>query len=130
MTMPWDDPTTVPFWEGAARRELLVQRCTTCGGHQLYPRPFCVRCQGEVEWVRASGRGTVHSIVTVHLQPLPGLEPPYDVALVELDEGPRLLANPEPGTCAIGDRVQLTWQERDDLPPLPQFRRAEDDGPA
>lgn len=122
--LPWDDPTTVAFWEGAARGELLIQRCSGCGGHQLYPRPYCLRCQGEVEWVPASGGGVVYSKITVHLQPLPELEPPYDVILVELDEGPRMLANTEPGTCEIGDRVKLVWQAREALPPLPQFVRA------
>jgi uncharacterized protein len=127
---PWDDPTTVSYWEGAERRELLVQRCTACSAHQLYPRPYCLRCQGEIEWVRASGDGTVYSKITVHLQTLPELEPPYDVILVELDEGPRMLATPELGTCEIGDRVELVWQQRETLPPLPQFRKLGGHGPA
>jgi hypothetical protein len=122
--LPWDDPTTIPFWEGASRGELTIQRCRSCQAHQLYPRPFCVSCGGEIDWVNASGRGTVHSKVTVHLQPLPHLTPPYDVILVELDEGVRMLGNTEPGTCEIGDRVQLAWQERSPLPPLPQFGRS------
>lgn len=112
---------TAPFWEAAARHELLIQRCRKCGKHQFYPRPFCLVClDDDIEWVRGAGTGTVYSVTTVRLQ-LPGQSPPpYQVALITLDEGPRFLARPkEP--VRIGDRVRVTWEERGDLPPLPQF---------
>ena len=69
------DPTTAPFWAAAERRELLIQRCTDCGAHQFYPRPFCLSCNGQsLEWVQAAGTGTVHARTTVHLQVLPDME--------------------------------------------------------
>jgi hypothetical protein len=74
-----------------------------------------------VEWVPAAGTGTVHAATTVHMQVLPELEPPYVVALVELDEGPRLVTNLVEPAPAIGDRVELRWRERSDAPPLPVF---------
>lgn len=121
---PYGDPTTVPFWEAAARGELLLQRCGSCGNHQLYPRPFCTRCENDdVSWTRAAGTGTVYSLTTVHLAVSNALTPPYDVGLVDLDEGPRLLAVLE-GGCGIGDTVEVTWRPREDQPPVPAFRRA------
>ena len=118
------DPTTVPFWEAAERRELLIQRCTECGAHQFYPRPFCLECNAlEVEWVTAGGGGTVYSMTVVHLPVSKEFEPPYAVLLVDLDEGPRLLGNLLEGECAIGDRVRVAWRERVDGPPVPAFVR-------
>jgi len=103
------DPLSVPFWHGAARRELMVQRCRSCGAHQLFARPFCLACDAvELEWVRSSGFGTVYSMTTVRRQASPDFPAPYVNALVELDEGPRLLTTIVGGPCAIGDRVQVT----------------------
>jgi uncharacterized OB-fold protein len=60
-------------------------------------------------------------MTTVRIQVHPELPPPYVVALVELDEGPRLLTNVV-GECAIGDRVVVRWEPRDDLV-VPAFQR-------
>ena len=116
------DPVTAPFWEAAARRELVLQRCSACGAFQFYPRPFCLACDATaLEWVPAAGGGTVYAATTVHMRVDPALEPPYVVAVVELDEGPRLTTNIVGGTAPIGARVRLAWRERDDAPPLPVF---------
>lgn len=121
-----DDPITAPFWEAAARRTLVIQRCRSCGTHQFYPRPFCLSCNADsLEWVAASGRATVYSQTTVRLQIMPTLAPPYVIALVDLDEGPRLLTLMVGPPCVIGDHVRLVWKERLDAPPLPVFERAE-----
>jgi uncharacterized OB-fold protein len=120
-----DDPVLWPYWEAAQRGALVVQRCPACGHHQHYPRPFCLSCDHDApEWVEVSGRGTVHSVTTVHIQLVPELAPPYQVALIDLAEGPRLLAGIEGGTCAIGDSVAVAWRARDGLPPLPCFTKA------
>lgn len=126
------DPLTAPFWRAARERRLLIQRCRRCGRAQFYPRPYCVRCQGEVAWVESPGRGVVYSLTRVHLKVLPELEPPYDVLLVELEEGPRLLGNlvEGEGECEIGDAVQVAWMARDSAPPLLQFRSASGDARA
>jgi uncharacterized protein len=117
------DPTTAGFWEAASRRELVVQQCQKCGEHQFYPRPFCLHCNGtELKLVNVTGRGTVYALTTVHLKVHPDLEPPYAVAVVELDEGPRFVSQIVDGTAAIGDAVELAWRERPDKPPLPVFR--------
>jgi uncharacterized OB-fold protein len=118
------DPTTAPFWRAARERRLVVQRCTACGAHQFYPRPFCLMCSASaLEWVEVSGRATVYSKTTVRIPVIDELTPPYVVAIVTLDEGPRLTTNLVGDEPAIGDRVSLTWRERADLPPLPVFQR-------
>lgn len=121
--IPYDDPTTRPFWEGTLRHELLIQRCDSCGGHQFYPRPFCLACgASDPRWVQASGGGVIYSLTEPHIQVGPQFVPPYVVAIVELDEGPRMLTHIEGGPCAIGDRVQVVWRAREGAPPLPIFQ--------
>ncbi len=121
------DPISRPFWAGAERGELRIQRCADCGSHQFYPRPFCLSCDSsEVEWVTASGAGVVHSLTEVHIRILPELEPPYLVAVVELAEGPRLTTNIVDGPAAIGDRVRVRWRARADAPPVPVFAAVSD----
>lgn len=110
------DPTTAEWWRAAAEGALLVQRCDACGAHQLYPRPFCLGCEsGDVRWVSSRGMGRVYSLTTVHVPVVAWLAPPYVVALVELDEGPRLLTNLVGPPCRIGDRVEVSWDVRDSL---------------
>ena len=117
---PYGDPMTYPFWEAAAEKILVVQHCLDCGHYQFYPRPFCLNCDSDqLEWKRVSGDATVYSKTTVHIKIAPEFDPPYVVALVELDEGPRMLCNIEGGEAEIGDRVKLAWREREDAPPLP-----------
>jgi uncharacterized OB-fold protein len=126
--MSFGDPTHAELWAAAERGELLVQRCEDCGEHQHYGRPHCMACESErVTWVRASGRGTVYAVTVVHVGVLPGLDPPYGVAIVELDEGPRLLSRlvgDDALDAAIGDAVEVRFEPRDDAPPLPVFARA------
>lgn len=117
------DPTTEPFWKACAENRLMVQRCTGCGSHQFYPRPFCLSCESvDLEWVETSGAGTIYSITTVRLPVADDLPPPYLLALVDLDEGPRLLTNIQADKAGIGDRVAVAWRDRPGgLPPLPVF---------
>lgn len=121
------DPTTQPFWDACRARRFVIQRCEDCGHHQFYPRPLCLRCESpRVGWVAAKGTGTIYSITTVRVPVMDALPPPYRVALIALDEGPRYLANVEGAEARIGDRVSLDWRERGSLPPLPVFRLAGD----
>ncbi|MGF1609716.1 MAG: Zn-ribbon domain-containing OB-fold protein [Kiloniellales bacterium] len=123
---PYGDPLSQPFWAAAERRELVVQRCRACGQHQFYPRPFCLACEGDsVEWVAAAGTGRVYSMTTLHVAANPDYEPPYTVAVVELDEGPRLVTQLLGNGTAIGDRVRVVWRERNCAPPLPFFEKLE-----
>jgi uncharacterized OB-fold protein len=119
---PYGDALTGPFWDAARQHRLIIQRCGDCGAYQFYPRPFCLRCQSDrVAWADAGGTGEVYAVTTVRMNVIPELPPPYQVAIVELDEGPRLLGGISGGDCAIGDRVEVRWREREVLPPLPMF---------
>ncbi|CAM5204259.1 hypothetical protein ARD30_25345 [Bosea thiooxidans] len=119
-----EDPYLWPFWEAASERRLTVQHCRACGAHQFYPRPFCLSCEGrDLDWVDVAGTGEVYSVTTVRIPVSDLLPPPYQVALVTLDAGPRLLAGIDGPPCRIGDRVRLVWREREDAPPFPAFER-------
>ncbi|MEU7054459.1 OB-fold domain-containing protein [Streptomyces sp. NPDC046197] len=82
------------FWEGAARHQLLIQRCTGCGTLRHPWLPGCNAC-GCPEWdtVEASGEGTVYSYVVMHHPPFPAFDPPYAVGLIQLAEGVRMVSN-------------------------------------
>lgn len=93
--VPKPTPDTRPFWDGTAAGELRVQRCQACRRHYFYPRPSCPHCGSrDVEWVTASGRATLYSYVINH-RPAPGFEAdgPYAIAVVELEEGVRMMTN-------------------------------------
>src|SRR5215212_6743395 len=91
--MPRPTPETQHFWDGTARGEILLQRCRACSHTYFPPQPFCPQCgDGDVELVRASGRGSLYSYVITH-RAAPGFEAPYVIAEVQLEEGPRLLSN-------------------------------------
>jgi uncharacterized OB-fold protein len=116
------DPTTEPFWQACFARKLVIQHCTHCGKHQFYPRPVCLVCESiALEWVEARGTGTIYSVTTVRVPVVEELKPPYLLALVDLDEGPRLLTNIDGDSARIGERVTLSWRDRDGMPPLPIF---------
>jgi uncharacterized protein len=88
-------PETQPFWDAAQNEELRIQRCNSCEQYYFYPRPFCPACfSSDVSWVRVSGRASLVSYVINH-RPMPGWEDdaPYAIAVVELDEGPRMATN-------------------------------------
>jgi len=92
---PRPTPDTEPYWDGARQRELRLQRCTSCEKAYFYPRSACPHCgSNAVQWFVASGLGRLHTYVISH-RAAPGFEAevPYAIAVVELDEGPRMLAN-------------------------------------
>jgi len=87
-------PDTVFFWEGAARGELLAQKCGGCGALHHPPRPMCPHCQStERSAVKLSGHGVVYSWVVPRHPVLPIFAPDTVVALIELDEGIRIVSN-------------------------------------
>jgi 3-oxo-4,17-pregnadiene-20-carboxyl-CoA hydratase alpha subunit len=116
------------FFEGAKNRELLIQRCESCGTLRHPPRPGCPKCASlESKPVKASGRGTVYSFVVVHYPQVPGFEYPLPVVLVDLEEGTRLVANIsglEPDEVEIGMPVEVDFADYADGLTLPVFRPA------
>ena len=120
------DPMMVPYWHGADASELIIQKCADCAAYQFYPRPFCLHCGSSTVFsVNASGQGRIYSMTTVRSLGTEELQPPYVVALVELEEGPRLLTNIVGAPCAIDDPVELTWGTRLGRN-VPLFRPAKD----
>jgi uncharacterized OB-fold protein len=116
------------FFEGAKEHCLLVQRCAACGTFRHPPQPRCDRC-GSYEWdaVEASGRGRVYSYVVNHHPQIPAFDYPLPIALVELEEGTRLVANIvecAPDAITIDMAVEVTWIDADDDLTLPAFRPA------
>jgi uncharacterized OB-fold protein/acyl dehydratase len=116
------------FFEGAKEHKLLIQRCTNCGTLRHPPRPACANCRS-FGWdtLVASGRGTVYSFVVNHYPQVPAFDYPLVVALIELEEGTRLVANVAditPDSIAIGMPVVATFEAFDDDLTLPVFRPA------
>ena len=132
----WDRPQLGPgaldrgFFEAAARGELLYQRCPACGHRQFYPRQLCTACGGDTAWATATGRGVVHTftIVRQNGQAPFKSELPYAVAMVELDEGVRMMGSVT--GCAvesvrIGMRVEAYAVECEEGLAVPFWRPAE-----
>ena len=117
-----------PFFEAAARNELRIQRCTACGTHRFPARAICSECLSlESEWVPVSGRGEIFSFNVMHQVYHPGfaVAVPYAVALVELDDGGRMLTNVVAcpiESLRVGLPVEVTFEQRSADVSLPQFR--------
>lgn len=94
--LPEVTPLTEPYWQGLAAGRLLHQRCAQCGNTWLPAREECPRClAAEPEWTESAGTGRLISWVVYHQSPHPYFADtvPYTVAVIELDEGPRLISS-------------------------------------
>jgi uncharacterized OB-fold protein len=93
---PLERETSLPFWEGAKRHELMLPRCRRCDRAFFYPREVCPVClSSEIDWMQASGRGRLHSFTVIHQPANPAFaaDVPYIYAMIQLDEGPRMISN-------------------------------------
>ncbi|HEX9776367.1 MAG TPA: Zn-ribbon domain-containing OB-fold protein [Actinomycetota bacterium] len=119
------DAVTEPWWNATREGRLMVQRCATCSHVQHYPRGICTACGArDLALVESSGCGTIYSYSVVRRAPHPALEAPYVVAIVQLEEGPRLLTNvvgcsPEDVRCE--QPVAVAWEDLPDGRRLPLF---------
>lgn len=131
--LPHPNADTRPFWDGCAAGELRYQRCGHCGRVQLIPRSRCDACQGTaLAWQRSGGRGRILSHTTVHRAPSEAFrsELPYVIALVDMDEGFRLMANVQGGAepaLAIGQPVRIGFVDVDGTA-LPIVQRLDEAG--
>ena len=94
--VPLNVEFTRPFWEAAKRHELVMPRCKRCWHMFFYPREQCPLCfSAELEWVKVSGRGRLYTYTVVRRPANPAFndDVPYVFALVELEEGPRMVSN-------------------------------------
>lgn len=127
--IPVPTPETAPYWEGAKAGELRIQRCRECTNAYFYPRPLCPNCgSGDVEWFTASGRATLASYI-ISERAAPGFEAPYVIAIVELQEGPRMMTNvvgvdPTPDNLELDMPLMVQFEDRGEIS-VPVFAPAE-----
>jgi uncharacterized OB-fold protein len=116
------------FWEGVEAGELRIQKCNACGHVAHPPQPLCASCgSSDQGYVVSSGKGVIYSHVTHHYPPLPGVERPHTVLLVELEEGVRLVSEWSAGITAdpvIGTPVQVAFTNVPGGALRPTFRPA------
>ncbi len=128
--LPKPDPITAPFWESLKAHAMKIQRCNDTGKFFFYPRglsPFTL--SDNISWEPVSGRGVVHAFTIVYQNRDPAFaeEVPYVVAIVELEEGVRLMSNlvevePDPAHVWIGMPVEVVYDDVTDEITLPRFR--------
>ena len=124
--LPVATPETAHFWEGTQVGELRLQRCAACEHAYFPPRPFCPACGSrDVAVFAASGRGRLYSY-TIHHRRVPGFTPPYSIAVVELEEGPRMMTNivgcdQTPEALAIDMAVAVHFETLTDEISVPVF---------
>ena len=116
--VPVPTPLTEPYWTACRRGELALQRCAACRRFVHFPEPVCPYCGGgELPYETVAGRGTVHTFSVVHRSFLPGFEPPYTIAWIDLPEGARVfgdITGCAPGDVRIGMPVEVRFDE--DIP--------------
>ncbi|HEX8969463.1 MAG TPA: Zn-ribbon domain-containing OB-fold protein [Chloroflexota bacterium] len=128
--IPGLSPLTEPYWAGARRGELLIQRCQACGQQWHPPLPRCPACHSaDITWTPVSGRGHVYTYTVVYHATHVAMadKVPYISALVELEEGPRVLTNLRNCTedeVRVGMPVRLRFEALTPEITLPQFEPA------
>jgi uncharacterized OB-fold protein len=126
--LPRPTEDSAPYWEAAHKGELRLQRCGECSHVRFPPSVLCPRCLSETaSWVALSGRGVVFSWIVVHQSQHPAFnaDAPYNVAIVELEEGPRLhtsLVECPNDQIRIGLPVEVVFERVNDEISLPKFR--------
>jgi len=121
-----------PFWEGTAKGELRFQKCNDCGNKMFPARLYCTNCMSQnVGWTRASGKGKIYSYSVAYEYPparvAKFLSTPYIIALVDLEEGVRMMTNIidcKPEDVKIGMPVEVKFTDMGENVVLPKFSPA------
>ncbi len=129
--LPQPTPDTKPFWDGCKEHRLVLPRCQDCNQFHYYPRAHCPYCWSrDLTWEQVSGRGKLYSYV-INYRPAPGFQDdaPYSIAVVELDEGPRMMTNivgvPQtPEDLVLDMALEVSFEDVNDEITLPKFRPA------
>ncbi len=135
---PYTKPIPVPqgesdfYWEKAKAHELWLRHCDDCNKAYFYPRDICPMCfSRNTSWIQASGKGTLHTFAIVHRAPTPAFrdDAPFVVAMVDLEEGPRMPTNlvgvePDPANIKVGMAVEVVFEDITDEIALPKFKPA------
>jgi len=129
--LPGSTPRMRPFWAAAGQERLTIQRCSQCGKKHFPPVAICSGClRDTLDWIDASGHGTVFSFVVMHhvYHPYFADKVPYVVASVKLEEGPRIISNVigcDASDVEIGMGVEVTFERAEPEFALPMFRPSE-----
>lgn len=129
--LPTIDDGSRPFWDAAKAHRLMIPHCKACGKYHFYPRELCPHCHSDdLEWRDVSGRGEVYSYTIARRPagPVYADDVPYVIAMIVLDEGPRMLTNiitDDVDSIAIGDRVTVHFDDVTDEVTLPKFVKVE-----
>jgi uncharacterized OB-fold protein len=127
--LPTPTPETEHYWRGACEGKLLLQRCESCAKAYFPPRPFCPTCGSrDVAVIQASGRASLYSYAIQH-RAIPGFVPPYAIAVVTLEEGPRMMTSivecaQTPEALQLDMPLEVSFQRMSDTLSLPVFRPA------
>jgi len=125
-------PEARPYWEGLREHRLMLPRCLDCGRAFFYPRIACPYCHSrQIVWTQASGRGRLHAFEIAY-QPMGRaftVKPPYVLAMIELEEGPRMMSNlinvePDPRAIRCDMPVEVVFERLTDEITLPLFQPA------
>ena len=125
-TFPTSSALADAFYAGCREGKLLLQHCTDCDKPQFYPRILCSHCGGRnLVWRPASGRGRIATFTIVRQPVSPAYEAPYVVALIDLEEGPRMMSHIvrcDPERVRIGQLVCVTFEAWSDTLTMPVFQ--------
>lgn len=119
-------PESAPFWRSAHLRRLELPMCTSCSRYFFPPSQFCPQCWSDrVVWSPVRGTGSILTYVTFRRLYDPSFADlvPYSTAVIELDEGPRLLSRVTGALdVSVGARVEVVYEDLDDETTLPLFQ--------
>ena len=126
--LPVIDHDSAPYWQAAHEGRLDIPLCGDCGKHHFYPRAICPYCHSDnLNFDTVSGRGEVHTFTIARRPAGPAFadDVPYVVALIELEEGPRMMSRiqtDDPEKVHIGAKVEETFVKASDEISFPYFR--------
>ncbi|HRH87225.1 MAG TPA: Zn-ribbon domain-containing OB-fold protein [Rubrivivax sp.] len=128
--LPIVDPESAPYWSALKERRLILKHCRDCGRHHFYPRALCPHCHSDaLEWSDSRGTGSIYSYTVARRPAGPAFkaDAPYVVAVVDLDEGARMMTNlvtDDVESVRIGQRVAVHFDAVTDEVTLPRFKLA------
>jgi hypothetical protein len=132
--LPQITDQTRPFWSGAKQRKLMMQKCSSCGTLNFYPKPWCVECGNrDLKWIETKPYGTVYSLTVAYavMMNYPDWKEDLPVinCIIDLDEGARMygqLTDCAPDKAHIGMRVKAHFVDISEEAAIPKFRPVQD----